>query len=320
MKIHFRPAEIFRGTQLYRQANNLAYAYETDHAAADADGAPNAYHPGDLHKNCVRDPHLGLDCLANAGYPSTSWWSDVLVPDPDQPSKAFVQPQGPFRGFLVAMTSLKKPNGNKYDTATYVDATKVPYVVIPSGFGSLPNVARQGDVGIATHLDSGKMTAFIVADAGGGSDAKLGEASIALFVALGGTNPNPRTGAGLPRGRIQYILFPGSRKPGAGIWPRTNEDIRTQAFDLAAHTPEIEPEEVPALEPHRIAGALESDIAGADNQTPPRATRAGARKASARKGAKKRAAKGAKKSRVKTSAKRQAGQSARLQGSARAWQ
>src|SRR5256885_2278528 len=38
-KLHFRPAEVFRGTPIYRQANNLAYAYETKHAAADADGA-----------------------------------------------------------------------------------------------------------------------------------------------------------------------------------------------------------------------------------------------------------------------------------------
>src|SRR5215510_523249 len=70
-KIHFRPSETFRGTQIYRQKDNLAYAYVTDHAAADADGAPNAYHPGDLNKSC-RDPHIGLDCLANAGYPNAS--------------------------------------------------------------------------------------------------------------------------------------------------------------------------------------------------------------------------------------------------------
>ena len=72
MKIDFSPAETFRGTQIFRQANNLAYAYETNHTAVDADGAPNAYHPDDI----------GLDALANAGYPHTNWWKDVLVPDP----------------------------------------------------------------------------------------------------------------------------------------------------------------------------------------------------------------------------------------------
>src|SRR5690242_1677796 len=70
----FQPAEVFRGTQIFRLPDNSAYMYETTHTAADADGAPNAYHPGDLNKNCRRDTHIGLDCLANAGYPRASWW------------------------------------------------------------------------------------------------------------------------------------------------------------------------------------------------------------------------------------------------------
>jgi hypothetical protein len=47
MIIDFRAAEKFRGTQIYRQATNLAYAYETTFKAVDADGAPNAYNPDD---------------------------------------------------------------------------------------------------------------------------------------------------------------------------------------------------------------------------------------------------------------------------------
>lgn len=240
MNINFEPAETFRGTVILRQADNLAYAYETTHAAADADGAPNAYHPGDRDKHCQNDPHIGLDCLGNAGYPNTTWWDDVLVPDPQHPSRAFEQPHGPFAGFFVAMTSLRRPNGDRFDPATYVDSTRVPYVVIPTGFENLPHVARQGDVGIATHLASGRMTTFIVADAGGGQDARLGEGSIALYEALGFPNANPRTGAGLPTDRIQYIIFPGSRRPGAGIWPRSNQDIHDQAMQLAANTPGID--------------------------------------------------------------------------------
>src|SRR4051812_25982334 len=117
MRIDFQPAENFRGTIILRQAQNLAYAYETTHAAADADGAPNAYHPGDLHKNCRSDPHIGLDCLANAGYPNTDWWSDVLAPDPSDPSKAYVQQSGSYKGFFVAMTALRKPEANRLDPA-----------------------------------------------------------------------------------------------------------------------------------------------------------------------------------------------------------
>jgi hypothetical protein len=229
LKINFAAAEKFRGTQIFRQANNLAYAYETTFKAVDADGAPNAYNPDDT----------GLDALANAGYPHTNWWKDVLVPDPDHPSRAYVQTDGQFAGYFVAMSSLREPQGDAIDPATYVDATLFPYVVLPTGFTNLPHVARVGDVGFATHLNTGITTTFIVADSGGGSNAKLGEGSIALFVALGGQSPNPRTGAGVPVGKIQYIIFPGSRKPGAGLWPRTNQDIHDQAMDLISKTPGI---------------------------------------------------------------------------------
>lgn len=239
MKLDFDKAEVFRGTQILRQRDKLAYAFETGHAVADADGAPNAYHPDDRNKHCQKDAHLGLDCLANAGYPKTSWWRSVLVPDPNDGSKAYVQDSGPYAGFFVAMTSLRAANGDKYNPATYVDSTRYPYVVIPTGFEQLPDVARQGDVGFATHLASGRATAFIVADAGGGADAKLGEGSIALYEALGFPNANPRTGQGLPHDTIQYILFPNSRKPGAARWPRTQADINAQVVELLQNTPGI---------------------------------------------------------------------------------
>jgi Fungal chitosanase of glycosyl hydrolase group 75 len=231
MEINFAAAETFRGTQIFRQADNLAYAYETDYKSVDADGAPNAYHPEDI----------GLDFLANAGYPHSNWWKDVLVPDPGHPSKAYVQKDGPFAGYFIAMTSLRNPRGSQLKPETYVDSTRFPYVVLPTGFSSLPNVAKAGDVGVATNLATGQTCTFIVGDAGGGSDARLGEASIALFIALGGQNPNPRTGAGVPSGKLQYVLFPNSRKAGPGIWPRTNEDIHQQALDLASSMPGIHP-------------------------------------------------------------------------------
>jgi hypothetical protein len=134
------------------------------------------------------------------------------------------------------MTSLQKPQGDRVDPSMYVDSTRIPYVVLPTGFETLPHVAKPGDVGFATNLANAKTTAFIVGDSGGGSQAKLGEGSIALFVALGGSNPNPRDGSGVPAGVIQYLIFPGSRRPGQGIWPRTNEDIAAQATGLIAST------------------------------------------------------------------------------------
>jgi hypothetical protein len=238
MKINFNKVQSFRGVDIYEQANKLAYAYETPHAAADADGAPNSYSPSDIGKPCSA-PHVGLDCLQNAGYRGTSWWNEVLVPDKADPSTAFVQTSGPGKGFFLSMTALRK--GDLYSASTYVDATTFPYVVIPTGFpASYSNCAKQGDVGYATYLASGAATAFIVADAGGGPKAQLGEASIALFAAIGFPNANPRTGAGLPTGDIQYILFPGSGKSINPIWPRTNADIQNQVTYLLQNTPGIE--------------------------------------------------------------------------------
>jgi len=240
-KLDFAPAEEFRGTRMFRQANNLAYAYVTSHAAADADGAPNAYSPQDIGKDCENDKHVGLDCPANAGYGvhKQSWWRDVLVPDPNDDSKAYVQKDGPYKGFFIAQTALRHPGGSVYDVRTYVDATKVPYVVIPDGFGALPHVAKQGDVGIATDLVTGTQSAFIVGDAGGGKEAVLGEVSLALLAALGYPHANPRNGDRLPKDEIQYILFPGSHRNGGAKWPRTKADIHKQVSDLLSKTPGI---------------------------------------------------------------------------------
>lgn len=226
----FQSGSSFRGTQLYWLPDHSAYAYDTPHKSVDADGAPNAYHPD----------NIGLDYLANAGYPNTNWWKSVLVPDPDNPSRPYVQKGGEHAGYFVSMTSLRNPHGNVLHTETYVDSTHVPYIVLPTGFTDLEHVARPGDVGVAQHLTNGRSMTFIVGDTGGGSDAKLGEASIAFFIGLGGQNPNPRNGHGVPSGMIRYIVFPGSRRPGAGLWPRTNQDIHDQAEELLSHVPGLE--------------------------------------------------------------------------------
>lgn len=240
MKVDFEPKEMFRGTRLLRHRQNLAYAYETTHTSIDADGAPNAYHPDDVGKNCTKDTHIGLDCPANAGYPKTKWWNSVLVVDPSNSKRPFRQPRGRYAGYFIAMTALRSPGGSPYEVGTYVDSREFSYVVIPTGFNKLRHVASQGDVGLATHLPTGKSVPFIVADYGGGTSAKLGEGSIALFEALGGVNLNARTGAGVPKGKIQYILFPNSKLTGTAIWPRTKSDIRKQVMELIKTTSGIE--------------------------------------------------------------------------------
>lgn len=233
----FQPWITFKGTQLHRDAGTKAYCYVTRHSRIDADGAPNAYHPGDVGKHCINDTHIGLDCPANAGFPGTSWWSSVLAADPQSPSKPFVQPDGPTKGFFVTQSWLFDASKAETDPARYVDATTVPYIVFPgSTFDDVDGSGWKGDVGIAWNLANGKKTAFVVADQGGGPDAKLGEGSIALYEALGGTNVNARTGAGVAPGDMRFLVFPGSRR--GFDWPQSVAAISSRAEALLAQVGE----------------------------------------------------------------------------------
>jgi hypothetical protein len=205
----------FKGTKIFRNPGKTAYVYTTAHSRIDADGAPNAYHPDDVGKNCISDSHIGLDCPANAGYPNTSWWPSVLVPDPANPAKPFVQPSGAFKGFFIAATWLADPLLPATDAKRFVDSTTIPYLVFPgSSFALLAGTGSKGDVGIAWHTQTGKSTAFIVADQGGGS------------------NINPRTGSGVAPGKVRFVVFPGSRKSVPKPWPRTVASIKAQADTL----------------------------------------------------------------------------------------
>jgi hypothetical protein len=229
----FRSWFSFKGTDIFRHKTLNVYAYATRHKVLDADGAPNAYHPGDVGKNCLKDEHVGLDCPANAGYPNTNWWPDVLAQDPLNPGHPYIQPSGKHQGFFVTKTWLEDPTRAEIDPARYVDSNTVPYIVFPgSKFPQLKGTGNRGDVGFALDQDRGTSTAFIVADKGGGKDAKLGEASIALFRALGEGDINARTGDGFSKNKTLFVVFPYSGKSVSPTWPRTQPDIDTQVAGL----------------------------------------------------------------------------------------
>lgn len=205
------PEAKFKGTKLWRDKMSGAYCYVTDHSRVDADGAPNAYHPDDLGKK--QPPYLGLDNPANAGWPKTSWWTSVLVPDPVKPSVPFRQMTGPFKGFFVSKSALQIAGGNPIEPSTYVDSRTAPYVVLPGSlFPKMKGTGAPGDVGFVWNLSNGKSTAFVIGDTGGGSGARLGEGSIALFTLLGGQDVNARDGSGVAKGKMRFVVFSGSRK------------------------------------------------------------------------------------------------------------
>jgi hypothetical protein len=110
----------------------------------------------------------------------------------------------PAPGFYVSMTSLfDAANPNERDPHRFVDAARIPYVVLPPA--GLKH-AKLGDFAIVVNLRNGKVAGAIVADESA-PELKMGEGSIALADALG-IDSSPRYG-GMERG-VAYVIYPGS--------------------------------------------------------------------------------------------------------------
>jgi Fungal chitosanase of glycosyl hydrolase group 75 len=214
--VHWRT---YQGTRFFRFPGSTAYFYVVSRMAVDADGAPNAYHPD----------NTGLDHNANAGYPGGGW-KNVLVPDPSNPNRPYVQKEGEFKGYFVSMTALRGSLAST-DVRNYPDARTVPYLVFPHSFYQLSGTGLIGDFGAARALSGGEESAAIVADVGP-ANAPLGEVSIGMAENLGGTNVNPRNGAGMPTGRFVYVVFPRSRANPR--WPVGAADLEQRSAQLLA--------------------------------------------------------------------------------------
>jgi len=215
----------YMGTAVTFSGDRSAYYLASDTKLVDADGAPNAYHPADAPNACP-DSGRGIDCLASAGYPGGSWWRTVLVADPDDPARPAVQRDGPYKGYFVSMTSLRNTALGADSPASYVDAARTPYLVLPAPIYRTDGMGEMGDIGWAINLDNGRSTPFVIADEG--PVEPFGEASVAFWRALGGT-PNPRNGDGLPDGRIAYAIFPGSGRDAAIGWPIDRDALAREA-------------------------------------------------------------------------------------------
>jgi hypothetical protein len=155
-------------------------------SAVDANGAFRAFHPTN---------RLGLDTIVHAGHRG-DWWA--LAPIQVKPNRRPVlqEERDPAPGSYVLITSLyDATNLNERDAHRYVDAAKIPYVVLPPvGLKR----AKLGDFATVVNLKNGKIAAAIVADESA-PKLKLGEGSIALAEALG-IDSNPRNGGSDRRG------------------------------------------------------------------------------------------------------------------------
>ncbi len=189
-----------RDIPIGRLPGSSAFFYESG-MTIDADGAPNAYHPD----------NTGLDDLENAGSPGN--WQGLAK---DANGEPFIQgPGDPFPGYYVSATALADRTKPVSDPTRYVDAARIPFVVLPGEMARQLG-ARPGDFAAVFNQRNRKSSYAIFGDVG--PFDRIGEGSVALAENLG-IGSDARNG-GARRG-ILYLVFPGS---GNGR-PRTVEDI-----------------------------------------------------------------------------------------------
>jgi hypothetical protein len=199
-----RDGQHTRETPIWQVPGSQAFFFLSG-MTIDADGAPNAYHPD----------NIGLDDLINAGTPDH--WDGIMTNGEGQP---IVQgPNDPYPGYYVSCTSLSDRTKSASDPTRYVDATKIPYVVLP-GWVANQGGARLGDFAYVVNLANGKSSYAIFADVG-----TMGEGSVALANNLGIWSDARQGGR---RGGILYLVFPGS----GNRQPRTVEEIQGQTEKL----------------------------------------------------------------------------------------
>src|SRR5262245_42796475 len=165
----------------------------------DADGSPHAYNP----------ENTGLD--VNQDAMDGSEWVGVVTNEDGNP--VIQDSSDPAPGFYVSTTSFEDPRQAVTQPNRYVDATKVPYIVIPRG---ALGKARLGHPTIVLDVLTGRRVKGIVADAG--PRDKIGEASMFLAAAImdqkvcplgdpdSNNFSNPRCG-GTDAKRFLYIIL-----------------------------------------------------------------------------------------------------------------
>jgi hypothetical protein len=202
-----RDAQHPRVVPIWRMPGSPAFFF-VSRMAIDADGAPNAYNSADT----------GLDALANAGEPSR--WNGIIT---DRHGNPVIQKDDdPFPGYYISCTSLSDETKEFTDPTSYVNASQIPYVVLPKEVADRGG-ARLGDFALVMNLRNGKSSFAIYADIG-----TLGEGSVALADALGIWSDARRGGQS---GGILYLLFPES----GNLRPRSITEIQSEGEKLLHH-------------------------------------------------------------------------------------
>lgn len=138
----------------------------------DVDGAPNAY----ALPSAGLDP---LDDLRNAWDKASQKYVGVVCSDAAKQHPLIQGPTDPAPGFCVSQSALVNGKFKEGDPRRYVDASRVPYVVVPPQL--IEAGAKKSDLCIVTY--QGRRAGAIVADVG--PRHSIGEGSYSLHVELG---------------------------------------------------------------------------------------------------------------------------------------
>lgn len=181
---------------------NADKSYTTDAAgmAIDGDGAngqssPPVYAPAGMPS---------LDFLANAGGPGN--WYGVVTDTGKASGRPVVQKPGdPKPGAYVSATSYEHAGLSRANPLRYVDAYRVPYIVLPGHWRAEARGVVLGCRATVTDTKIGKVIEAAVLDFGPRS--KLGEASIACARFFG--VPSSCKNGGTDQRRFIYQFWPG---------------------------------------------------------------------------------------------------------------
>ena len=207
----YRDGEVVREAPVWRLGDSTPYFFAAG-MTIDADGSPNAYNP----------ENTGLDDLANAGQPGH--WDGVLQ---DRDGNPLVQgPDDPFPGYYISCTSLADRTKPPLDPTRFVDASKIPYVVLPREV-AFDSGTRLGDFAVVDEYSHRRVVVWRSSRMSG----TFGEGSIALADNLGIRSDARRGGTW---GGVLYLVFPGRAMGSRDRWMRlTKPPAKLYSFGAA---------------------------------------------------------------------------------------